>query len=434
MIRSDLSVDWAVSPRIITVAAPSTEITIQDLHDSCRSIEASFPAIDEPKLIDSAGKENLGGGVAVGLTATLQDARVAFEARPGPTWTLCKITGGNLVALDSAGGEIDPREPTAYVTVDRTASSSATTQGIDAIAHMSFNNEVWHDVTRGWTKANFPYEPGLLGNSQYPASDPYEALEIATEKGLDQIRLTGTHNLTVDGDYSSFRIHGDSAVNDILTLASLPDVTNVSFMGLTLNGILDGGATIRECLIDGLTYFNGITHQSALTETPVMLGGTGTAMFLSCYSAVAGGNARPRIDFDNQPTNLAIRGWLGGLELTNKTTTAGEVSIDLSSGTCYIRSSCTAGEITVRGIGKLVDESGAGCTVLSDGLIDPGTLGTTVANAVWAQARASKLLNELLGKAVIAADETHVTIYEDDDTTISHEYDISPDQKTRTPV
>ena len=370
MIRTDISINWDVSPRIITVEIPSTEITLQDLHDSCRSVEALFSGIDEPKLINSAGKEPLGGGVEVGLTSTLQNAVVAFEARPGPDWVLCKITRGNLVAVDALGNDIDPRHPTAYVTVDRTASSSATTQGINAISHMSFNNEVWHDHDRGWTKANFPFDPILLGNSQYPASDPSEVKDIAVEKGLQKIRLTGNHVLAVDADYYGFIFHGDSAVNCILNINALPDVGNVSFTDLTMSGILDGGATIRDCLIDGLTYFNGVTHQSALSSTPVKLGGTGTAMFLSCYSAVPGGDARPQIDFDNAPTNLAIRGWLGGLELVNKTTTAGAVSIDILSGTIYIRASCTAGIITVRGNGVLVDESGAGCTVLYEGLMN----------------------------------------------------------------
>ena len=430
MIRTDLSVDWAASPRIITVAAPSTELTIQDLHDTCRSLEAQYFGIDEPKLIDSAGKEPLGGGVQVGLTATLQNAIVAFEARPGPEWVLCKITGGNLVAKDLNGDNIDPRHPTAFVSADRASSSSATTQGIDAINHMSFNGEVWHDHDRGWTFANFPYDPTLLGNSQYPASDPVETKLIATVKGLNKILLTGMHNLAVSADYSSFIFRGASAVNDVLNITATPDVQKVVFSNLTMSGILDGGATIRECMIDGLSYFNGITYQSALTETPVTLGGSGTAMFLDCYSAVPGGNARPQINFDNQPTNLAVRGWIGGLELVNKTTAQGEVSVDLQSGTLYIRSSCTAGEITVRGNGILVDESGTGCTVKHEGLMN----NEEVALHVWDTDDAQKLLNENLRKAIVSQDETRTTIYKPDGVTVSHEYDISADKKTRTPV
>lgn len=33
-IRGDITIDWAVSPRIIEVVAPSTELTVQDLYDA----------------------------------------------------------------------------------------------------------------------------------------------------------------------------------------------------------------------------------------------------------------------------------------------------------------------------------------------------------------------------------------------------------------
>ena len=126
-IRNDLSVNWEVSPRIITVAAPSTTITIQDLHDTCRDIEDNLPENQEfEHLIDSAGKEPLGGGSFVGITATLQNAKLAFEARSGPDFVACTVTGGNLVAVDTNGDNIDPIQVTAYTQVTVAQSSSPT--------------------------------------------------------------------------------------------------------------------------------------------------------------------------------------------------------------------------------------------------------------------------------------------------------------------
>ena len=126
-IRNDLSVNWEVSPRIITVAAPSTTITIQDLHDTCRDIEDNLPeSTPFDHLIDSAGKEPLGGGVLVGITATLQNAKLAFEARLGPDFVSCTVSGGNLVAVDANGDNMDPIQTTAYTQVTIAQSSSAT--------------------------------------------------------------------------------------------------------------------------------------------------------------------------------------------------------------------------------------------------------------------------------------------------------------------
>ena len=47
--RADITIDWSLSPRIITVAAPSVEVSMQDLYDTLRTLEASSPAMDENK-------------------------------------------------------------------------------------------------------------------------------------------------------------------------------------------------------------------------------------------------------------------------------------------------------------------------------------------------------------------------------------------------
>jgi hypothetical protein len=79
--RSDISVDWSVTPRIITVGSPSTDLSVQDLIDTCRELEQEMPNLVYPHLINASGKEPLGSGVSVGVTAELRNAVVAFEPR-----------------------------------------------------------------------------------------------------------------------------------------------------------------------------------------------------------------------------------------------------------------------------------------------------------------------------------------------------------------
>ena len=124
-VRNDITVDFSASPRIITIAAPSDAVSIQDLHDTLRTIEDEPANMAYDILIRSAGKEDLGGGVAVGITATLQNAKLAFEARPGPTYEQCSITGGNLVAVDGNQATISPIEATAFTQIVLTASVAA---------------------------------------------------------------------------------------------------------------------------------------------------------------------------------------------------------------------------------------------------------------------------------------------------------------------
>jgi len=80
-----------------------------------------------PRLISAAGKEDLGGGVAVGITVTLQNAKVAFESRPGSDYVQCTIAGGNLVALDASANTMDPIEVTAFTQIIMALASHSTT-------------------------------------------------------------------------------------------------------------------------------------------------------------------------------------------------------------------------------------------------------------------------------------------------------------------
>lgn len=128
-IRDDINVNWDVSPRIVTVEAPSTELDMQDLYDTLRDREIG--QMDEDFIVAGSGLEELGGGVVVGLTILLNNALLAFEARGGPSFAQCFIRGGNLVAVDDVGATYaSPIYPTAYTQVVLANSSSATLRTI----------------------------------------------------------------------------------------------------------------------------------------------------------------------------------------------------------------------------------------------------------------------------------------------------------------
>lgn len=116
-VRTDVTVNFSTSPRVVTVASPSVEISIQDLHDTLRDFEKQIYNMSFLKLVNSAGKNVLGGGVFVGVTLTLQNTRLAFEARPGPAFIQCTVSGGNIVAVDASQVVIDSIMTTAFTQV-----------------------------------------------------------------------------------------------------------------------------------------------------------------------------------------------------------------------------------------------------------------------------------------------------------------------------
>lgn len=215
-IRSDLTIDWEVSPRIITVASGSNTISIQDLIDTCM-YECALPAnMDDDILLESSGKEYLvaDGSVKVGLTVTLNNAQIAFEARPGPDWVLCIIDGGNVVAVEDIYAQprvyFDPRKPTAYVSVDRTASSSATLQEIDEIIYKELiADAVWDEEMSSHTVSGTVGKVIYDVDSKLPAGDIAESGEYTTILSGIEADVTDIHNklpagtIASEGEYDS---------------------------------------------------------------------------------------------------------------------------------------------------------------------------------------------------------------------------------------
>jgi len=115
-----------LSPRVIEVLAPLTEISIQTLTDQIKDWEDEPSSLTYPILVKTFGKQVLGGGIFVGITAELQNAKVSFQARSAPDEILCTISGGNLVAAGDGGLPMNPIFPTAYTQVIIAQSSSAT--------------------------------------------------------------------------------------------------------------------------------------------------------------------------------------------------------------------------------------------------------------------------------------------------------------------
>ena len=111
--------------KTIIIESPTTTVTIQELVNAIRNWEDELINLSYEKVMEAAGKEELGAGVQVGITLKLiNDWRVQFEDRPPPDYISCKIAGGNLVATNSYNN--NPIKPSAYTQVTIAQSVSAT--------------------------------------------------------------------------------------------------------------------------------------------------------------------------------------------------------------------------------------------------------------------------------------------------------------------
>ena len=107
--------------RIITVLAPDTEITVQELINAIREWEANH--LEWDKVADASGKDFLGAGLYTAITVRLLNWRLKFQDRDQPT--ACLVRGGNLLAVDEHGNYMYPIAPATNVTVALSQSTAA---------------------------------------------------------------------------------------------------------------------------------------------------------------------------------------------------------------------------------------------------------------------------------------------------------------------
>ena len=119
-----MSYEFDFINNLINITNPQTDVTIQELINEIREVEDDLYNIQYHQIAEATGKQDLGGGVAVGITLELlNDWQLKF-------WEgnyVAKITGGNLV-----GGIAG--DPVAYsagvqVVIIQSAASTVVTVG-----------------------------------------------------------------------------------------------------------------------------------------------------------------------------------------------------------------------------------------------------------------------------------------------------------------
>lgn len=89
-----MAIEFDHTNHLINITSPQNTLSCQDLINAIRTEEASATGIIYPQIATASGKEDLGSGVAVGMTINLISPwQVKF-------WSgnyIAKIAGGNLV-------------------------------------------------------------------------------------------------------------------------------------------------------------------------------------------------------------------------------------------------------------------------------------------------------------------------------------------------
>ena len=239
--RSDISVDWFQLPRIITVASPSTELTIQDLHDTLRRLEERFgEGLAHPHIINTAGKEALGGGVTVGLTMTLRNARLAFQGRKASTST------GTVTTADTTGKTLTD------------SAATFTTAGVVPGASI-INKTDGSRCTVLRVLSQTQLRTDVLGDgvdNRFDVSDAYEVQNVT------QVEVSGGNLVAVDGVGASINAIlptvGTQVVRTSSSSATLQELADIQYSSF------NGGVTI-----DLTSSYAGTIYPTGTPRQPV---------------------------------------------------------------------------------------------------------------------------------------------------------------------
>jgi hypothetical protein len=93
-------------PRLLNVPDVAGDVTVQDVLDTLSAKQAELDALVYDPLLDipdTSGKQVLSATKSVGITCVMIRCQIKFEDLLGPSYTIKRITDGNLVAID---GEI----------------------------------------------------------------------------------------------------------------------------------------------------------------------------------------------------------------------------------------------------------------------------------------------------------------------------------------
>jgi hypothetical protein len=243
------------------------------------------------------------------------------------------------------------------------------------VSNATFAGTVTIDTVNGKAGTDFP-----LGNTTNPVNNLADARVIADRLNLRSYTLESS--LVLDSEHLDWRFVS-GGFDHSLTLVSGVAATRGVFEFLIVNGDAGGNRiNIQNSLIGNLERFTGNATDCAIGG-PVTIS-PGIVVMGFCISSVAGFDP---VDFTvlSPSTELNMRQYSGGFSLEGMQSADSKASIDLVSGDIILGATNTQGEIVVRGVGTLIDNTQPAVSVESTALMSTATTAT----AVWSESAAT---------------------------------------------
>ena len=210
-----------------------------------------------------------------------------------------------------------------------------------------------------------------IGTRAFPVNNVADAILIAELRGLRRIQLVS--DITINsGDWSGgYDFFGDT-LKVVVTVGVGANVNGCDFTNMTLAGTLGEACVARQCVLHNTTVKNGLLLECGLRGTlTIGAAPAGTAcVIMQSISLGAPSDTFPSLDLGGaHVTNVVVREFSGTLTVSNASSQTADASFDMLSGAVKFDSSISAGAYSVRGIGRVPDET-TGTAVVTDETLD----------------------------------------------------------------
>lgn len=349
--QTGVTIDWGTKVifiptffmvKIQSVPSAVYQLDLNDLWLALKDLEDSENGMMFPDTHIRNASVSVSGAVLAPVIEIINGYSVTFEELTVP------------YRVNAVGANSNIGEKQNVNTVSLSTSNSAGLQDLNSLQAASFGGEVTIDVNSSFTGTTFP-----TGTRSNPVNNLADAHAIADKRGIFDFRISSSMTFGSEDLSDGHRFLGDS-VNVVVNLSAGANVSNCTFNNLTVTGVLDSGNALKQCVTYNLSGLNGIILSCILSGT-LDIAPLGTITIAQSASAIGETSI---IDMVGTGQNLAIRDFTGGLQIDNKTD-ATSVIIDMSSGVVTVDSTVTAGDIVIRGIAEVIDNS-TGSTVVTD--------------------------------------------------------------------
>jgi hypothetical protein len=241
------------------------------------------------------------------------------------------------------------------VTIEMSVSSlvDSTVAQLPEIQHGVYQDCVTINTVTGTTGTEYP-----KGTRQYPVNNLADAKQIASSRGFVNFYVVGGLTVGETESINGFTLVGTGPENTTVTLANGCTTSKTTFEDMTVQGRQSGETHYRRCDIGYLQNVHCVFDRCRLIGPMEMHQSYGdTTVLFQCYTGDIAG-ATTVIDLNNSPVNMSFNDFNGKIQFNNMNkATAGVVTLNMNAGKVIIDSTCTTGQIKVRGNGEVIDGS-----------------------------------------------------------------------------